>query len=104
MPRSKKNKNADNKIPNYSKYKYSETLPHFAEKDRLLENELNSLKCYEEYQLEAPLNSFNNDKLNDHLYLTYLKRISETAGFMQKWVSFFVCQHHTKLTLGVQDY
>ena len=97
MPHSKKNKDADDAIPNYSKYDNAETLPQFAELDRLLESELNTLECYREYQLEAPLNSFNDNCLNAHLYMIFHKQKSEGVVFSQKLVSFFVHQHHTTL-------
>ena len=104
MPKIRKTKVAEDDIPNYSNYKYSDTLGHFAEHDRLLKNELNSLECYGEYQLERSLNSFDNKTLNNHLYQIYYKKKMETTVLIRKWISYFVCQHHIRLTAHVQDY
>ena len=71
MPKRKKSTVLDAPIPNYSNYEYSDSLECFSEHDRLLENELSSLECYDEYQLEKPLNSFEDRVLNDHLYRVY---------------------------------
>ena len=82
MPKRKKNIALEKSIPNYSKYDYSDTLEHFSEHDRLLKKELSSLECYNEYQLEKPLNSFENRVLNDHLYRVYYSNKTETALLM----------------------
>ena len=71
MLKRKLNKEEDNEIPVLSKYEYLCTLTAFIESDKLIENELNSLECYSDYQLEAPLDSFNDQNLNNHLYIIY---------------------------------
>ena len=72
--------------------------------DKLLESELSSLECYTEYQLEAPLNSFNDHKLNNHLYVIYSTKRRETVQLMRQSVEFYVCQHRTKMNERVKDY
>ena len=69
MPKRKLNKEEDNDIPMFSKYEYSQTLTAFTESYKLMGNELNSLECYSDYQPEALMNSFNDQKLNNHLYV-----------------------------------
>ena len=93
MPKKKKVKDEDDDIPTFSQYEYSHMLTAFAESDKLLETELNTLICYRDYQLKAPLNSFNNHKLNDHLYVIFGTKQRETVEFMRQWVGFFVHQH-----------
>ena len=104
MPHGKKDNEKDINVLNYSKYKYAEMLPVFTESDRLLESDLNMLECYDEYQLEAPLNSFSDWILNDHLYTIYKRKQLETAALMRKLASFFVCRYQKKLTNCVKDY
>ena len=82
MPKRKKNTVLDESILNYSKYNYSDTLDHFSEHDRLLEKELSSLECYNEYQREKPLNSFEDRALNDHLYRVYYSKKTKTTLLM----------------------
>ena len=84
-------------MPNYSKYEYTEMMQTFSETDRLLESELNSLECYSAFQLEAPLNSFNNITLNDHLYKIYRKKQLVSVQTMRKHVGFFVRCYKTLL-------
>ena len=67
LTKAKSDKGKD-KIPFHNKYNYSETLTAFSENDKLIESDLGSLICYNEYQLESSLNNFNDSKLNDHLY------------------------------------
>ena len=90
MLRRKLNKEEDNEIPVFSKYEYSRSLTAFTESDKLMENELNSLECYLDYQLKAPLNSFNDQKLNKHLYAIYGTKKQETIIFMRQLV-WFLC-------------
>ena len=104
MPEKKKVKDEDDEIPTFSQYEYSHTLTVFTESDKLLETELNTLICYKDYQLKAPLTSFNNHKLNDHLYIVFSTKQRETIEFMRQWVGFFVHQHQTKMTERVKDY
>ena len=71
MPKIKKATVPEGSILNYSRYKYSDTLNHFSKHDRLLGKGLSSLEFYSEYQIEKPLNSFDDKALNDHLYRVY---------------------------------
>ena len=98
MPHSKENQDPDGNVPNYSKYEYAEMIQTFTESDRLLESELNTLECYGEYELEAPLNNFSDTILNDHLYTMYKRKRLKTLALMRKLVGFFVCQYQKKLT------
>ena len=104
MPKRKKNTALDESIQNYSQYKYSDILEHFSKHDRLLKNELSNLECYNEYQLEKPLNSFEDRVLNDHLYRVYYSNKTETTLLMQRWISYFVCQHQKQITVKVREY
>ena len=99
----KKGKKEGN-VPNYSKYEYTEMMQTFSKTDRLLESELNSLECYDTFQLEAPLNTFNETTLNDHLYKIYHKKQLVSVETMRKLVSFFVRQYKTLLELRVRAY
>ena len=69
-----------------------------------MENELSSLECYDEYQLEKPLNSFEDHALNDHLYRVYYSNKTETTLLMRQWISYFACQHRKQITIKVKDY
>ena len=82
MLRKAKNKDNDKEIPSFNRYDYSQTLTAFAESDKLPKNEIDTLLCCREYQLEAPLNNFNDRKLNDHLYVIYGTKKLETVEFM----------------------
>ena len=104
MPKRKKCTILDVPIPNYSNYEYSDSLECFFEHDRLLENELSSLECYDEYQLEKPLNSFEDRALNDHLYRVYYSNKMETTLLMRHWISYFACLHRKQITIKVKDY
>ena len=104
MPKRKKNTALDESIPNYSKYDYSNTLEHFSEHDILLEKELSSVQCYNEYQLEKPLNSFEDRMLNDHLYRVYYSNKTETTLLIQCWISYFGHQHQKQITIKVREY
>ena len=84
-------------VPNYSNYEYTEIMQSFSDTDRLLETELNSLECYDTFQLEAPLNSFSDTTLNDHLYKICHKKQLVSVETMRKLVSFFVEQYKTLL-------
>ena len=94
MPKKDKK---EGKVPNYSKYKYIKVMQTFSETDRLLESELNSLECYGEFQLEAPLNSFSDTILNDHLYKMYHKKQLVSVETMRKLVGYFVRRYKTLL-------
>ena len=71
MPKRRKNIHSTGEVPNYSLYDYTDSIQTFNELDRLPETELNMLVCYQDFQLEAPLNSFSDSTLNDHLYTIY---------------------------------
>ena len=86
-----------------SKYDYTETIQIFTEMDRLLELELSSLECYNKYKLEAPLNSFSDRLLNDHLYTMYKHKHLETASLMWKLVGFFIWRYEKKLEPRVKN-
>ena len=60
MPKSKKTEDSVDKVPNYSRYDYTDKLQTFTEADHLLESELSLLECYGEYELEAPQNNFSD--------------------------------------------
>ena len=94
----------EDKVPNYSKYKYTKMIQTFSETDRLLESELNSLECYDTFQLEVPLNSFSETTLNNHLYKIYCKKQLVSVETMRKLVSFFVRHYKTLLEPKVQAY
>ena len=68
MPKQRKNVHPTSEVLNYSLYDYTDSIQTFNELDRLHETELNTLVCYQDFQLEAPLNSFSDSNLNDHLY------------------------------------
>ena len=102
MSCKKKGKDSDGKVPNYSQYEYAETIQTFSESDGLLESELHSLECYGEFKLEAPLNSFSDTNLNDHLCMMYKRKQLETSTLMRKLVGFFVWQFEKKLTVRVR--
>ena len=93
-----------NDIPLTNLYDYSDTLEEFCKTDRLLENELNMLICYNEFKLESPLNSFADRQLNDHLYSIFGTKHRETIAFMCTWTGFFVQQYRTKITTHIQLY
>ena len=76
MPKPQKDK--DDNIPNLSKYDYVDVVPAFSEADRLLESDLLSLECYKDFQIEAPLNSFSDRLLNDHLYSVFKCKQKDT--------------------------
>ena len=101
MPRCKKKSDSLEVLPNYRKYKYSDKLPPFNEYDCVSEMEL---ECYNGYEIEASLNQFNDQILNDHLYVIFQKKRLETPALIHKLVSFFVCHYKWPLTIGVQNY
>ena len=104
MPKRKKSTALDESIPNYSKYEHLDILEHFSEHDRLLQNELSNLECYDEYQLEKPLKSFEDRALNDQIYRVYYSNKTETTLLMRWWISYFARQHHKQITIKVKEY
>ena len=71
MPKQRKNIHPTGEVPNYSLYDYTDSIQTFNESDRLPETKLNTLVCYQNFQLEAPVNSFSDSTFNDHLYTVY---------------------------------
>ena len=69
-------------IPNYSLYEFAERMPAFMETERVLESDLHELECYNNYEIEAPLNHFSDSMLNDHLYSMYKKGKLESPDLM----------------------
>ena len=104
MPHSKKEEESAKKVLNYSKYDYTESTQTFNETDRLLESELTLLECFNEYELEAPLNSFSDRLLIDYLYTMYKCKYLETASLIRKLVGFFIQRYEKKLESLVKDY
>ena len=91
-------------VPNYSNYEYTEIMQTFSKMDRLREMELNSLECYDAFQLEASLTSFSDTTLNDHLFKIYRKNQLVSVETMRKLVSFFVKRYKTLLGPRVHAY
>ena len=79
-------------------------MPTFSKTDHLLETELYTIECYSEYQLEAPLNSFTDASLNDHMCNMYKKKQLETSTLMQKLVSFFLWRYQNQLKPQIRNY
>ena len=104
MSNVKKITDAIKALPNYSKYEYADEVQVFKESDRLLEHDLNTLECYENFEIEAPLNSFSDRTLNDHLYSMFKQKNLETPSVMQKLVTFYVKHYHAKLQPCIMRY
>ena len=79
---SKKRTKSEVSIPNYSIYEFTDTMPAFVEAEQVLEKDLHELECYGSYVIEAPLNHFSDNMLNDHLYRMYKKGKLETPELM----------------------
>ena len=91
-------------MPNYSLYGYTDSIQTFNESDRLPETELNTLVCYQDFQLEAPVNSFSDTTLSDHLYTIYSRKQLDSVSTMRKLVSFFVRCYKPQLEPRVKEY
>ena len=104
MPHPKKRVKSEDNIPNYSMYEFADTMPTFMEADRVPEKDLHELECYGNYELEAPLNHFSDNMLNDHLYTMYKKRKLETPELMQKLLCFFSKRYRRTLEPKVNEY
>ena len=79
MSKHKKKSLKEDTIPNFTGHPYSNVIQDFAEHDRITDSELSRLECHERYCLECSLNSFNDAKLNDHLYrIYYAKHMDST--------------------------
>ena len=70
-------------------YEFADTMPTFMEAEQVLEKDLHKLECYGSYEIEAPLNHFSDNMLNDHLYTMYKKGELETPELMRKLLCFF---------------
>ena len=79
MSKYKKKSLKEETIPNFIGHPYSDVIRDFAEHDRLTESELSRLECHEKYHLEHSLNSFNDAKLNDHLYWIYYAKCTDST-------------------------
>ena len=104
MSHSKKTHKSATTIPNYSKYDFINMMPNFMQTDRVLENDLHELKCYSDYELEAPLNHFSDSMLNNHLYTMYKKGKLETPELMWKLLCFFMKHYRKILEPRVTEY
>ena len=82
----------------------SEIIENFSEHDRLLETDLQSLECYKMYQIEWPLNSFNDGELNGHLYRIYYSNKTDITILMRRWISYFVKQYPEQIATKVKTY
>ena len=79
MSKHKKKSLKEDTIPNFTGHPYSNVIQDFAECDRLTESKLSRLECHERYCLECSLNSFNDAELNDHLYLIYYAKRTDST-------------------------
>ena len=104
MPHSKKRTKSEVSIPNYSIYEFADMMPAFVEAERVLKKDLHELECYGSYDIEAPLNHFSDNMLNDHLYIMYKKGKLETPELMQKLLCFFSKRYRRLLEPKVNEY
>ena len=91
-------------LPNYGKHEYTVKMQTFKESDRILEQDLHTLECYKNHVIEAPLNSFSDQSLNNHLYSMFKHKNLETPKVMRKLVTFFVKQYRVNLQPCIVDY
>ena len=61
-------------MPNYSQYEYADVLPPFRELDRVDENDISTLVCYNSHKLELSLNDLTDNTLADYLYMLFHKK------------------------------
>ena len=104
MPKRRKNDHPTSEVPNHSQYDYTDSVQTFNELERLLETELNTLVCYQDFQLEASLNSFSDSTLNNHLYTIYRRKRLDSVSTMHKLVSFFIHHYKSQLEPRVKEY
>ena len=104
MPHSKKRTKPEVSIPNYSLYEFAETMPAFVETERVSETDLYELECYNNYEIEAPLNHFSDSMLNDHLYTMYKKGKLKSPKLMQKLLCFFSKKYRSLIEQKVNEY
>ena len=91
-------------IPNYSLYEFAERMPVFVETDRVPEADLHELECYNNYEIEAPLNHFSDSMLNNHLYTMYKKGKLESPDLMRKLLCFFSKKYRSSIEPRVNEY
>ena len=97
MPCSRKRTKSVVSIPNYSLYEFAERMPAFMETERGPESDLHELECYNNYEIEAPLNHFSDSMLNDHLYTMYKKGKLESPDLMRKLLCFFSKKYRSSI-------
>ena len=76
----------------------------FVKSDRLMENELVNLECYNEFWVERTLNSMDDKVLNDHLHKNFYSKKPDTTALMCQWIGYYVKQHKSQIHLKVKDY
>ena len=91
-------------MPNYSQYEYANVLPPFRELDRVNENDISTLVCYDSHKLELSLNDLTDNTLADYLYMLFCKKGLMTAGLIRKLVVFFVRRYQNQILPWVQTY
>ena len=104
MPKCKTTSVTTTVLPNYSNYAYADVLPNFNEYDRIPETELSTLMCYSDYEIEGTLNQFTDERLNDHMYMTYRKRNLKMPELIRKLLTFFVQHYKQPLSAIAKDY
>ena len=104
MSKQKKVSHAEKLITYFNEYKYGDSMEPFTESDRLTEEELVNLECYDEFQVERSLNSLDDNMLNDHLYKIFYSKKPETTSLMCHWISYYVCQHKSQIYAKARNY
>ena len=104
MLKKRKSAALEHPVPNFTGYDYSDVIGDFSEHDRLSEKDISQLICADEFQLERPLNSFNDHELNDHLYHLFYCKKTENISLMRRWISYYVRQYPKQITAIVQPY
>ena len=104
MLKKRKSAALEHPVPNFTGYDYSDVIGDFSEHDRLSEKDISQLICADEFQLERPLNSFNDRELNDHLYHLFYCKKTENILLMRRWISYYVRQYPKQITAIVQPY
>ena len=104
MGKQKKKSTKEETLPNFTGHPYSDTIQDFAECDRILESDLNSLECYDKFHLERGLNSLNDMELNDHLYGIYYAKWVDSTMVLRRWIIFFVKQYPRQIAKRVGNY
>ena len=91
-------------LPNYIEYAYSDIVDNFSEHDKLLESDLKSLNCSNEYQLERSLNSFKDQELKITCIGYFTPKNTENIILMRRWITYFVKQYPTQIVLKAKAY